>query len=303
MQLTDENYYSREAGALFWSVSKYKRYDKCPAAAKAVDDGRWSEGSKAPLVGGNYAHTAVLEPEKLPQYEADHPEMLTVKETIAELKKIAAKEGIELAKNLKKPELIELLEENGIEVPRSFRSEYSWIPRALDALRRAPAALNMLDHPSMVPEKFLTFELGGYVWKCKIDAMLPPAKAFIDLKFMKDFSETWMEDPDGTRRPYKWFQAWGYDIQMSVYREAIRQETGGELWTPYILGVSKEKFPDMIFGCFLDAERMDAIVAEVRATVPLFDAYARGDQEAPRCGKCDYCRATKIIKVATPIDM
>ncbi|MDT2738245.1 PD-(D/E)XK nuclease-like domain-containing protein, partial [Enterococcus pseudoavium] len=56
--LSDENYYSNEADWHYMSVSQYKDFIKCPAAALAKLKGEWQPDSdKKPLLVGNYVHS------------------------------------------------------------------------------------------------------------------------------------------------------------------------------------------------------------------------------------------------------
>jgi len=56
MKLTDENYYSLEANRHYMSVSQYKDFLKCEAAAMAKLDG-WKEPTQDALLLGTYVHS------------------------------------------------------------------------------------------------------------------------------------------------------------------------------------------------------------------------------------------------------
>lgn len=62
--LSDENYYSQEADLAYMSVSQYKKFLECEAAALAKLKGEWTPDSdpKALLVG-NYVHSYFESPE------------------------------------------------------------------------------------------------------------------------------------------------------------------------------------------------------------------------------------------------
>lgn len=54
MILTNENYYSPEANWEFMSVSQYKQFQKCEAAAMAQLKGEWSQPKTTALLVGSY---------------------------------------------------------------------------------------------------------------------------------------------------------------------------------------------------------------------------------------------------------
>lgn len=54
MTLTDTNYYSAEANSQYMSVSQYKQFRKCEAAAMAQLKGEWAQASTIALLVGSY---------------------------------------------------------------------------------------------------------------------------------------------------------------------------------------------------------------------------------------------------------
>lgn len=54
MTLTDNNYYSREANLAYFSVSQYKQFQKCEAAAMAQIRGEWEQPKTTALLVGSY---------------------------------------------------------------------------------------------------------------------------------------------------------------------------------------------------------------------------------------------------------
>ncbi len=56
--LSDENYYSTEADLAYMSVSQYKKFLECEAAALAKLKGEWTpESDPKALLVGNYVHS------------------------------------------------------------------------------------------------------------------------------------------------------------------------------------------------------------------------------------------------------
>lgn len=75
MILTNDNYYSDIANQQYMSVSQYKSFCKCEAAAMAELKGEWKRPSTAALLVGSYVD-AWFEG-TLDEFKADHPEIFT----------------------------------------------------------------------------------------------------------------------------------------------------------------------------------------------------------------------------------
>lgn len=73
MILTDENYYSDIANREYMSVSQYKQFRKCEAAAMAELRGEWKRPSTTALLVGSYVD-AWFEG-TLPEFKKSHPEI------------------------------------------------------------------------------------------------------------------------------------------------------------------------------------------------------------------------------------
>ena len=73
MDLTNENYFSREANEAYMSVSQFKAFEGCEAAALAEIRGEWAREETAAILVGSYVD-AYFEG-SLEQFRADHPEI------------------------------------------------------------------------------------------------------------------------------------------------------------------------------------------------------------------------------------
>ena len=95
MKLTKDNYFTKEANTEYMSVSQFKAFKDCPAAAMAQIRGEWDRPKTTALMEGSYldAHFAGT----LPEFLADHPEVLNKRtgELKAEYRK--ARAAIEVA--------------------------------------------------------------------------------------------------------------------------------------------------------------------------------------------------------------
>lgn len=252
MNLTDATYYSLEADREYMSNSQLKNWMKCAAAEKARQSGEYIEPEATHFIGGRFAHLLALEPEKRESFIAENPGRFTLKGTV--------------------------------------RAEFSWIEPAIEAMNRQPVFAGMLANGTH--EVTIEFTLGGIMWKCRIDNLRADDDQFDDLKFMRDFADSWSK----TERAYvPWWQSYDYRQQMAIYREAIRQEYG-KTCTPNLIGVTKQDPPDFDWIQFRDADALAASLANVEAVLPMVVAWKSGDETAPRCESCRYCRATKQIK-------
>lgn len=77
MVLTQENYYSQEAGEQYFSVSQYKDFMKCEAMAMAKIRGEYQQRTTRALLVGSFVDSYFEG--TLPQFMRDNPEIFTKK--------------------------------------------------------------------------------------------------------------------------------------------------------------------------------------------------------------------------------
>lgn len=96
MNLTNENYYSAEANMEYMSVSQYKQFCKCEAAAMAQLKGEWDFPMTTAMMVGSYVDAWIEG--TLDEFKEKHPEIFKKN---GELKAdyVQAEELIELIKN------------------------------------------------------------------------------------------------------------------------------------------------------------------------------------------------------------
>ena len=141
-------------------------------------------------------------------------------------------------------------------------------------------------------EVAMTATIGGVPWKCKMDVLNLEKSRFVDLKTVKDFKKVW-SDYIGAYTNF--VEAYGYITQMAVYREIIKLNTGGEIFEPFIVAVTKQSPPDKAIINF-DDDNLEIELENVIKNVPRIKAVKEGLEEPLRCEKCDYCRSTKQIQ-------
>lgn len=141
-------------------------------------------------------------------------------------------------------------------------------------------------------EVILQAEVFGAKWKCKMDRYDKVHERFTDLKTTRSFEKVW--DPrKGMKVSFAEF--WGYDIQIAMYREIEAAAVGRDnRLTGYIVAVTKDDFPDKAI-LSVDLDSINKALKEVEEYVPRILDLKAGKEIPVRCGKCDYCKATKKL--------
>jgi len=136
----------------------------------------------------------------------------------------------------------------------------------------------------------MTGEIFGVNWKIKMDSYIPH-QAIVDLKVVQKLREV-----SYNRKGWKqsFIEKWGYDIQLAVYREVVRQNTDEEL--PCIIAaVDKQDYSDI--DCILiPDDQLKFQLDQLRWKMPHIIDVKNYNAEPQRCGHCDYCRATKKLE-------
>lgn len=134
-------------------------------------------------------------------------------------------------------------------------------------------------------QEVMTGEIEGVPFKIKIDSY-HKGKAIVDLKVMKDFAPVW-DDEEGIKKSF--IEYWGYDYQAAIY-----QAIEGKKLPFYLCAATKEKHTDFDV-IHIPQVWIDSAMEVIKSRIGLFAAYKLGVFEAPRCGRCAYCRETKKI--------
>lgn len=141
-------------------------------------------------------------------------------------------------------------------------------------------------------EVIMTGDLFGAKWKIKVDNINHERGFYSDLKSTQELGKRyWSEKYNGW---VSFVQEYDYVLQMYVYQEIIRQNTG-RIYTPYIVAVTKQSPPDKAVLHF-DAPRFDFERDYVETLLPSILEAKQGKKTPVRCDKCEYCRGTKRLK-------
>ena len=143
----------------------------------------------------------------------------------------------------------------------------------------------------------MTGELFGAKWKIKMDSYIPH-EAIVDLKVVQKVRD--ISYKNGWKQSF--IEKWGYDLQLGIYQEIVRQNTG-ETLPCIIAAVDKQDYPDL--DCILiPDEQLEFQRRELRWKMQRIIDVKNSNEEPKRCGLCDYCRATKKLeKLILPDDL
>lgn len=134
-----------------------------------------------------------------------------------------------------------------------------------------------------------TGTLFGHEWKIKIDSF-HPGKAIVDLKVMKDFEPVWVAG----QGKLHFIDAWGYDLQGAIY-----QAIEGNSLPFYIAAATKETNGTDLEIFHIPQNKLDTALKIVEAYIDRFADVKSGKIEPKRCGRCPYCKATKVLTSVT----
>jgi hypothetical protein len=168
-------------------------------------------------------------------------------------------------------------------------SDFECADRMIETLKNDRFAMFALEGEK---EQIYTAHLFGTEWKIKVDSINHQRRTFSDIKTTQDLHKRyWSEKYD---QWVSFIEAWDYVLQMAVYRRVL-QENFGNLYTPYIVAVSKENNPNKAVLHF-DESRFDFEYEYLEMKMERVLAVKSGKETPHRCEKCEYCRSTKTLK-------
>lgn len=171
-----------------------------------------------------------------------------------------------------------------------LRADFKKIEDSINTLKNDKLCMEFLNGEKQV---IFSAELFDTPWKICVDSYNLSKGRFVDLKCVKDFE--WSYDPKQQRR-VSFVEAWGYNLQMAIYKKIITLATGEKL-TPYIVAVTKQDIPDKAIVIFDKAElqeQLDKVEDYIERVLMIND----GSINPRRCNKCKYCRSTKVLELS-----
>lgn len=265
-ELTEENYYTSEMNKIYCSASQYKDFEGCPIrvgceerALKTISGEYVPETTKALLMG------SILDA----LWENDDPDYILERFPDCVSSRGATK--------------------------GQLKAEFQQV---MTMYQRTLKEKTFCEYMSGEKQRIMKGEIEGLPFKIKIDSFIE-GKAIVDLKTTQSLDRNFRYYiPDsGTKEPF--YIAYGYDIQLAIYREIVRQNTGDTLKC-YLAAVDKKPHPicDVIE---LPSKMLDEALDRVRVHCPNIIMLKDGDIEPTRCehSECDYCRETHKCDVIT----
>lgn len=166
----------------------------------------------------------------------------------------------------------------------TLKAEYIQAEAIIERIKKDK---QFMRHMSGEKQVIMTGIIKGVPIKIKIDSLRD--NEIVDLKIMRDFESIYTPE----RGLLPWYEAWGYDLQGAVYQEIVRQNIGKRL--PFVLAAAtKEKITD-IENLEISQGTLDYALDRFERDIELFDAIKKRIIPAERCGKCDYCKMTKVL--------
>lgn len=264
MKLTDSNYYGSEANKEYCSASQYKDFIGFPLkhgceerALKTISGEYKEETSKAMLMG------SILDA----LWENDDPEYILERFPDCVSTRGATK--------------------------GQLKAEYQSV---LAMYQRTLREEKFCAYMSGDKQTIMTGEIEGLPFKIKIDSYLD-GKAITDLKTTQTLDRMFRYYiPDsGERLPF--YLAYGYDTQLAIYREIVRQNTGNTL-NCYLACVDKKPHP-ICEVIELPQKLLDEALERVKGNCETIIMLKSGEVSPSRCeqSECDYCRDTHVCTV------
>ena len=176
----------------------------------------------------------------------------------------------------------------------SLKSDYIKAENIIQRVEKEELFMNCMSGEKQV---IMTGEFLGAKWKIKMDSYIPH-EAIVDLKVVQKVRD--ISYKNGWKQSF--IEKWGYDLQLGIYQEIVRQNTG-ETLPCIIAAVDKQDYPDL--DCILiPDEQLEFQRNQLRWKMQRIFDVKNYNEKPQRCGVCDYCRATKKLeKLILPDDL
>lgn len=163
--------------------------------------------------------------------------------------------------------------------------------KADDLIKRIESDETFMHFMSGEKQAIMSGEIDGVPFKIKIDSYLQD-EAIVDLKVMKDFNRVWSDTFGGYAN---FVEAYNYDIEMAIFQEIVRQNTGKTL-PCYLACITKEE-PSDVAILSIPQTQLDEAMRIVKNNLPRIKELKEGKVAPHRCNKCTYCRMTKRASI------
>lgn len=262
--LTSENYYSLEANKKYCSASQYKDIIGCPflpgceARAMATINGEYEREVTTALLIGSILDAL---------WENDDPEYIAQRF----------------------PDCISTRGSTKGQLKADFQLALKMYQIGLNSQK-------FCSYMSGDKQTIMTGTIEDLPYKIKIDSYIE-GKAIVDLKTTKTLDRDFRTFVPDSGEKLTFYKGYGYDIQLAIYQEIVRQNTGDKLRC-YLACVDKEKHPicDIIE---LPQKMLDEALDKVKRSSKKIIMLKSGEIKPIRCEQsgCDYCRDTHDCQV------
>ena len=265
--LTDENYYSREADIFYMSCSQFQAFEKCEAAEIAKLRGIWQpEEISDALLQGQYFHSYFEGQEAFKKFCDDNFDSIFKTKTT----------------------------KSGGTVITGKYAPFERLDQMIDVAKSDPLISKILSWPGE-NEKPMTGFIGGIPWRMKMDKYCQNTRRIIDYKTSANLKELYYNPQTKERQTF--IEEYGYMMRAAVYGEIERQNHQSERFPSFIIiGVSKQDPPDKDVILLDDDDRWEFELETVKSKIAHIQRLKEGAEPAKRCGRCEYCRATKKLQ-------
>lgn len=271
MRLTAKNYFGREAAQAFMSVSQFKAFQKCEAAALAEIRGEYVRPETTALLVGSYVDARLEGKKAFEQFVSETPQMFKKDGNL----KAEFLQAEQIYQRIKSDQLLSMLLNGRKQVV--VKGMIAGVPfrGKIDSLLNERICQKiMTKFPHTVEVLGGPFTVG----------------AIVDGKIMRDFAPIWSDEAG---HKISFVDSWGYGIQGAVYRELWRQKSGKTL--PFILGAATKEDEADLDALYVPPEELDACLRIVEDNAPIYQEIKQGLREPIRCECCAYCRSTKKL--------
>jgi hypothetical protein len=278
VKLNNRNYYGSKANQEFMSVSQFKSFKRCEAAALAELKGEYERPKSKALLLGSFVDEMLTGTKKTQQN--------FIVENRAELFQKSGK-----ISKYSDEELAVLLNDYLTDIFNADNKPYAEIVQALETIEKIKKQPLMMQHFKSKHQTIMTGEIAGVPFKIKMDNY-KPGEFIADMKYMASLRSPNLFEP--------MVKYWEYDIQGAVYQEIVYQNTGKRL--PFYLDIATKETPAHLAIAEIKQYDLDEALETVKALAPRYQAIKNGEIEPTRCGEydCNYCTETHII--TEPID-
>ena len=176
----------------------------------------------------------------------------------------------------------------------SLKSDYIKAEAIIERVQKEELFMKCMSGKKQV---IMTGDLFGAKWKIKMDSYIPH-EAIVDLKVVKKLRD--ISYKNGWKQSF--IEKCGYDLQLGIYQEVVRQNTG-ETLPCIIAAVDKQDYPDL--ECILiPDDQLEFQRKQLRWKMQRIIDVKNYNENPKRCEVCDYCRATKKLeKLILPEDL